>query len=370
MIRTIIVDDELAAVGNLADLLHEIEHVEVVGEFTNPLEALERVDALKADAAFLDIEMPGMDGLELAGRLMDRQRRLEVVFVTAYNEYAVEAFELHALDYLLKPVMKERLQKTMRRLLDREDVRPRSRGSKLLVKCFGKFRVESEDGMPVKWRTSKTEELFAYLLDKNGSEAGRDVIVDLLWGHMDEKRALTNFNTCLYNLRKTLAGLGFPNIVESSAGTLRVDMEQISTDVQRFERCVAQMERMDDSAVQEIYEVMEQYGDGYLAMNDYDWAEDKRRLLDEMFVKLIVQAAAYEMTSGRYLKAEELLRRGLLRDPLNQVLNVQLMKLYVEMNDRVAAVKLYDEYASRLETEYGIGPDEEMERLLRRSLSS
>lgn len=94
------------------------------GEFTNPLEALERVDALKADAAFLDIEMPGMDGLELAGRLMDRQRRLEVVFVTAYNEYAVEAFELHALDYLLKPVMKERLQKTMRRLLDREDVRP------------------------------------------------------------------------------------------------------------------------------------------------------------------------------------------------------------------------------------------------------
>lgn len=207
-------------------------------------------------------------------------------------------------------------------------------------------------------------------MDKNGSEAGRDVIVDLLWCHMDKKRALTNFNTCLYNLRKTLAGLGFPNIVESGAGTLRVDMEQISTDVQRFERCVAQMERMDDSAVQEIYEVMEQYGDGYLAMNDYDWAEDKRRLLDEMFVKLIVQAAAYEMTSGRYLKVEELLRRGLLRDPLNQVLNVQLMKLYVEMNDRVAAVKLYDEYASRLETEYGIGPDEEMERLLRRSLSS
>lgn len=102
----LVVDDERVARNRLKRMLARIDGVKVVGEASNGEEALENVAVLEPELIFLDIRMPEMDGLELARRLPDHAR---VVFTTAYDEYAVQAFEASAVDYLLKPIEAERL---------------------------------------------------------------------------------------------------------------------------------------------------------------------------------------------------------------------------------------------------------------------
>ncbi|HEX6989381.1 MAG TPA: LytTR family DNA-binding domain-containing protein [Bacillota bacterium] len=115
-VRALIVDDEAPAREELRYLLREIPGVEVVGEAAHAHEALELIRSLRYDVVFLDIRMSGPNGLELARTLQALRPRPQVVFVTAYGEYALGAFEVQAADYLVKPVDAERLQRAVDRV--------------------------------------------------------------------------------------------------------------------------------------------------------------------------------------------------------------------------------------------------------------
>ncbi len=123
--RALIVDDEIHAREELEALLHETGDFTVIGKCANALEALQAIRRDKPEILFLDIQMPVINGFELLG-MIDEELMPAVVFVTAYDEYALKAFEENALDYLLKPVEKERLAKTVQRLrkIVREGERP------------------------------------------------------------------------------------------------------------------------------------------------------------------------------------------------------------------------------------------------------
>ena len=115
--RTIIVDDEPPALAKLSYLLKDYEDFELVGSFDNADDALESVREVQPQVAFLDIAMPGRNGMELASDLQSRLAdKIEIIFVTAFDQYAVSAFDLDATDYLLKPVSKERFQKSIHRI--------------------------------------------------------------------------------------------------------------------------------------------------------------------------------------------------------------------------------------------------------------
>ena len=118
MIRILIVDDEAPARDKLRRWLAEQADVALVGECGDGLEAAASIVRLQPDAVFLDIQMPGMSGLEVAAQLEPALAPL-LVFVTAYDEHAIKAFDLNAIDYLLKPYDKERLHKTLDRLRGR-----------------------------------------------------------------------------------------------------------------------------------------------------------------------------------------------------------------------------------------------------------
>ena len=107
--RILIVDDENLARQRLRDLLSDIGDHTVVGEAVNGSEAIEKTITLKPDLLLMDIRMPVMDGLETAMHLMGIDNPPQVIFTTAYDEHALEAFEVNAVDYLLKPIRKERL---------------------------------------------------------------------------------------------------------------------------------------------------------------------------------------------------------------------------------------------------------------------
>jgi two-component system LytT family response regulator len=112
-LKALIVDDEYPARQELRYALSSFDNIEIVGEATNAQEALALIKALEYQVLFLDISMPGMNGLELGAAIQELPRQPQVIFVTAYDEYAVKAFEVNAVDYLLKPVDQARLKKAV-----------------------------------------------------------------------------------------------------------------------------------------------------------------------------------------------------------------------------------------------------------------
>jgi two-component system response regulator LytT len=115
-LRAVVVDDEPLAREELCYLLEQAGGVVVVGQAGNGLDAIALIDALTPHVAFLDIQMPGLSGFEVARHLLTRHTPSHIVFVTAFNQYAVDAFEVNAVDYLLKPVELERLEQAVRRI--------------------------------------------------------------------------------------------------------------------------------------------------------------------------------------------------------------------------------------------------------------
>jgi two-component system LytT family response regulator/two-component system response regulator LytT len=115
-LRALVVDDEQPARDELCFLLGEIEGVEVVGQPGNGPDALAEVERLDPDVVFLAIQMPGLGGVEVASRIARRGGPTEVVFVTAFDRHAVDAFEVNAVDYLLKPVEPARLEQAVARV--------------------------------------------------------------------------------------------------------------------------------------------------------------------------------------------------------------------------------------------------------------
>lgn len=117
MLQVVLIDDERCVLEELAYLLQK--HVSIIGKFTNSLEAVEAIAELHPDAVFLDIEMPGLNGLETAAEILTLLPKTIIIFVTAYSHHAVDAFELNAVDYLVKPVQPQRLQKSLQRIAKR-----------------------------------------------------------------------------------------------------------------------------------------------------------------------------------------------------------------------------------------------------------
>lgn len=117
-LRVLIADDERPARTFLKNLLQNFENVEVIAEAQNGVEALELIEKTKPDLAILDLQMPELSGLEIV-KMLKREALPLVAFATAYDEYAVQAFEVNAVDYLLKPIESERLRETLNRVQER-----------------------------------------------------------------------------------------------------------------------------------------------------------------------------------------------------------------------------------------------------------
>ena len=117
-IKILIADDEAPARDELKHILSGIEGVNILGEAKNGLEAIKLTEQLKPDVLFLDIEMPGLNGIEVAKKLLKRKNVPHIIFATAYDNYAVKAFEVNAVDYILKPFDIETVKRTVEKYIN------------------------------------------------------------------------------------------------------------------------------------------------------------------------------------------------------------------------------------------------------------
>jgi DNA-binding LytR/AlgR family response regulator len=146
-IRALLVDDEAPARSELRFLLGKHAEVHVVGEAASAAEALALAKGVHYDVVFLDVQMPGLTGLEAAPLVREQPRPPAVVFVTAHPEYAVDAFAVEAFDYLLKPVDPERLARVVQRLMERDQPGARSAVEKVPVVAGGRTELLDYDSI-------------------------------------------------------------------------------------------------------------------------------------------------------------------------------------------------------------------------------
>lgn len=229
--KVICVDDEELVLGLVIHLCKLIPQISDVKGFTSPLEALEYIKSNEVNAAFLDIDMPEMNGIQLAVKIKELKPDTAIVFLTGYSEYALEAFKIHANGYLMKPIEREKLEDEINHILSEKS------GEKyphIFARTFGVFDLFL-DGQPVKFARSKAKELLAYLIDKQGSGVKRAVAFSALYeDELYDRKMQKQFDVIVQSLKKTLAENGIEEIFEMESGEMRVNPELFECDLYRL----------------------------------------------------------------------------------------------------------------------------------------
>ena len=229
----IVVDDEPLALCGTARLVREAGGADEVQEFSLPRTALAFAREHRVDAAFLDIEMPGMSGLELAKALKDENPDTRIVFVTSYEQYAVDAFAVRATGYLLKPARLEDVRRELTFIYDERRERVRQPGI-VRVRTFGGFEAEV-DGVPLSFKRSKSKELFALLVDRRGCGVTTREACAVLWedaSYNASKRSY--FQNVVADLRAALTAAGAEAVLVRSRNSLAIDPALVDSDSYRF----------------------------------------------------------------------------------------------------------------------------------------
>ena len=186
--RTIVVDDEMIMLNSFLRLSNGIKDLQIVGSFQKPEEALEYALKNPVELAFLDVKMPGMNGIELARKLREHQPDILIVFISAYDEYIRDSNRIGGDYYIVKPYKTEILEIAMERIR----LIARRQRKDVYIHTFGRFSVLYK-GMPVKLR-GKAKEILALIVTRRGKEISNEEIYRTIW----EDRAYSNENMTVY----------------------------------------------------------------------------------------------------------------------------------------------------------------------------
>lgn len=193
-LRCLLLDDELLGLTYLKMLCEQIPNLEIVKSFNHPMKLLEEIDSLDFDLCISDIEMPQMDGLSLAKLLQGKM----VIFTTAYRDYAAEAFDIDAVDYITKPVTLERLEKAIAKVVSRQNKLEVSKKSILLNTDKGKALLFFDQILYIKTAQLDSRDKEVFLVDGN-KRLLKNINFDFLMSHFPKE------NFCRINKKEIIA---------------------------------------------------------------------------------------------------------------------------------------------------------------------
>lgn len=220
------VDDERLQLTRLEEVVKSVLPTANIMSYSNPIQALEENKDRKIDIAFLDIEMPKINGIQLGKALKCINPLINIIFVTAYDHYALDAYRIHASGYLSKPVNKEKIEEEIDGL--RHPVVLPSK-KEIQVKCFGNFEI-FHDGKPVKFSYQKSKEVFAYLVDREGASVNINELNAILWEE-DHKSYLRNL---ISDIQRTLKEIGVDDVFIKRHNECSVDTTKIDCDAYEY----------------------------------------------------------------------------------------------------------------------------------------
>ena len=359
MIRAIIVDDEQPAIDVLKYFLGNNGKVEIVGAFTDPAEVLKNLAVLGPDLVFLDIDMPGMNGINLGKSILAIKADAKIVFVTAFRNYAVEAFDIRALDYLLKPLMQEKVDRAVGRMLDAMGAAS-LKGTELAgckVFCLGKFEVYGTvSDEAVKWRTSKVEELFAYLLCNQNITVPKLQLIDKLWPDDETGNVENKLHATVSMLKKSLKEAALEISIQFSSGGYRMEPgSEFVWDAEEFSKFAAKELPVNPDTVGGFEKIAGVYRGGFLQEKEYRWCITERNSLQKKHTNIIKKMVVYFLGQKDFKKAEDFLHRGIEHSPLDEELHELLLATFFLQNNRTELIRHYRQLEKLLQEELGLG---------------
>lgn len=226
-------DDSPPALDVLTEAIREACPDTEVFPFDDPYKLLDFAKETPCDIAFLDIQMPGINGLATAIALKKFKPSTNIIFVTAYSKYAMEAMQLYASGYVMKPASREAIEREIKNL--RHPVETKT-SKRVRVQTFGNFEVFI-DGKPPVFARSKTKELFAYIISRRGALCSNNEIIAAIWENKNDSASLkSHYRHLVADLVKTLKSLNTEDILIKNWKHLAVVPDKISCDLYEMEK--------------------------------------------------------------------------------------------------------------------------------------
>lgn len=264
--RLICVDDERPALDNFRLTVEKFQEIGSLELFSDPAEALKWVKEHPVDGAFLDIELPGMGGLALAREMSKCNPNLRIVFLTAYNQYALEAWETDALGYILKPYCAEDIHKQILRMA-RYRPAPKNR---VQIRTIPNLSI-TVDGDPLFIKREKARELFALLVDRGETGITTGEGISCLWpDRPNNKETGALFRMTFMRLSEALRDAGIDNLLTSTGNRRAIRTDQVECDLYR----ILSGDREAARAYSGLY------------LQEYSWAEDRNGQLHRFLLGL------------------------------------------------------------------------------------
>ena len=247
-------DDELLALDILVEAVREAVPEARTEGFLEAEALLEYATEHDCSVAFLDIQMREMNGLALAKRLKDINARVNIVFVTGYDQYTGDALYLRASGYVMKPATKEKILEELENL---RNPLPEEASPKLRIQCFGNFEVFAGE-KPVFFQRSRTKELLAYLVDRMGAVCTMGELIGILWENTpDSASQRSQLRKLIADLRAAMKECGAEDMLIKQRNVIALDCSKVDCDYYRF--------LQGDPAAVNLY-----HGE---YMSQYSWAE-------------------------------------------------------------------------------------------------
>ena len=362
MYKIIVVDDEILSLKRFEHIIQSENRVQIVGSFSDSASALEYVKNNTIDIAFLDIEMPSPNGLELAEMILEADPLISIVFVTAFDQYALQAFQAHAIGYLLKPLDIEEFKAQINTIARTKAPRgtavvqekPKS-VNMLKVKCLGQFTCYSDanETEPINFRTSKTMELFAFLIHHYDSPMSKYSIVDALFPDSDDDKANKLFYVSCSYLRSAFAKLNVSEILIRSNDTYRLNLDHIDCDYIKLMNASSNIQNLSTSEL----EALSAYCSGeYLMGKAYEWSFETKAYVDTLSQKILYLLAHAYKEAGAQLDAIRTYEKFLILDPCNDEVVEDLIRMYITGGQTEKAKLLFSSYTDKLLTFQGLNP--------------
>lgn len=378
-IDVILIDDESHALRELEYFLGRYPEFRVVGAFTHPLKALEAMKNLKPACMFLDIHMPMLGGIDFASRLLDEDASVDVVFVTAYDHHALDAFEVSAMDYLLKPIDAKRFDRTIHRLIrkqvereqrSRKQQRPDPTDRRLWIQCLGTFQIRWEGEDPVTWRTRKDRELIAFLLHHEGTVLSKEKIVEALWPDEDPDVSANRLYRGIYALRKSLEAHGIHREHLCIRGKYSLNLRNAVLDTALFEDNGGSQSLNDNNLNDNkedghtlltlLEKQAKRYTGDYFGDEGWPWAYPRRTALLEKYLALLLTIAHIHIAGKNYDSGELFLLKAFQKEPYEKKITLKLLELYRHTRQKAKGVNHFIRYETLLSDELGISPESDI----------
>lgn len=260
----LLIDDEPLALEMLTGAVREVCPEAELHTFLKVSEALDFLKEHPCDIAFLDIQMRGMTGLEMAVKCKQLHPKINLIFATGYDAYALEAMALHASGYIMKPITPDKVRRELENL--RHPLQDRA-DAKLKVTCFGNFDVTLPDGTPLSFSRAKSKELLAYLVYRRGAACSAKELAGALFEDSTyDRKQQVYLQKIISALMQTLKQYGLASIIQKSYNSISLDVSAVDCDYYRFLE-------LDPAAINA-------YTGEFLAQ--YSWAEFMTGYLDRL----------------------------------------------------------------------------------------